>query len=133
MAQKKQDSDSDSESVGLMASHALSSSSDERMERWIIDSGATCHMCNDKKQFVEFKSLDPSREVTLGDDYSVEATGRGVVRLKMALSAGKTKECKLNKVLYARLPYNLLSVSKVLILKKKRKKKDAASQMFIKN
>lgn len=71
-------------------------------------------MCNDKKQFVEFKSLEPSQEVTLGDGYSVEATGRGVVRLKMTLTNGKTKECKLNNVLYVpQLSYNLLSVSKV--------------------
>lgn len=59
---KKQDSDLDSESVGLMVSHALSSSSDERMDSWIVDSGATCHMCNDKKQFVEFKSLKPHKK-----------------------------------------------------------------------
>ncbi|CAM4675139.1 unnamed protein product [Leuciscus chuanchicus] len=56
------------------------------MDSWIVDPGATCHMCNDKKQFVEFKSLESSQEVTLGDGYSVEATGRGVVRLKMTLS-----------------------------------------------
>ena len=40
--------DSDSDSVGLIAGHALSvSSSSETSSTWIIDSGATCHMCLD--------------------------------------------------------------------------------------
>lgn len=117
---KEHDSDSDSESVGLMVSHALSSSFDERINSWIVDSGATCHMCLDKKQFVDFKSLEPLQEVTLGDGYSVKATGRGVVRLKMTLFDGTTKDCKLNDVLYVpQLSYNLLSVSKVTQFGKK--------------
>lgn len=70
-------------------------------------------MCNDKKQFVVFKGLEPSPEA-LGDSYSVEATGRVVVRLKITLTDCKKKECKLNDVLYVpQLSYNLLSVSKV--------------------
>lgn len=71
-------------------SHALSTSSDEGIDCWIVDSGATCHMCNDKKQFVVFKGLEPSPEA-LGDSYSVEATGRVVVRLKITLTDGKKK------------------------------------------
>ncbi len=103
-----------------MVSHALSISSDKGMDSWIVDSGATCHMCNDKKQFVEFNSLEPPQEVTLGDGYSVEATGCGVVRLKMTLTDNKTKECKLKDVLYVpQLSYNLLSVSKATQLGKK--------------
>lgn len=47
-------------------------------------------MCNDKKQFVVFKGLEPSPEA-LGDSYSVEATGRVVVRLKITLTDGKKK------------------------------------------
>ncbi|KAL1256499.1 hypothetical protein QQF64_012044 [Cirrhinus molitorella] len=90
------------------------------MDSWIVDSGATCHMYHDKKQFVEFISLEPPQEVTLGNGFSVEATGCGVVRLKMTLTDDKTKKCKLNDVLYVpQLSYNLLSVSKATQLGKK--------------
>lgn len=93
-------------------------------------------MCNDKKQFVEFKSLESSQEVTLGEGYSVEATDCGVVRLKRTLTDGKTKECKLNDVLYVpQLSYTLLSVSKVTQSGKKSslQRTDAASWMLIKS
>ncbi len=110
---KKLSSSSDSESVGLIVSHALAISSEKGLNSWIVDSGATCHMCNDKEMFVEFNNLEPSQEVTLGDGYSVEATGCGTVRLKMQLTDDKTKECKMSDVLYVpQLSYNLLSVSK---------------------
>ncbi len=66
-----------------------------------------------KEMFVEFNNLEPSQEVTLGDGYSVEATGCGTVRLNMQLTDDKTKECKMSDVLYVpQLSYNLLSVSK---------------------
>ena len=108
---RKTNHSSDSESVGLVVSHALSVKSAERLKSWIVDSGATCHMCNDRKMFVEFSSLQPTQEVTLGDGYSVEATGQGVVMLEMILT-DTTRMCKLNNVLYVpRLSYNLLSVS----------------------
>ena len=45
---KGQDSNSsDSESAGLVVSHALSASSSSEHNTWIVDSGATCHMCHD--------------------------------------------------------------------------------------
>ncbi len=34
--------------------------------RWIVDSGATCHMCNDESQFIELKQLETIQEVRLG-------------------------------------------------------------------
>ena len=37
------ESSSDSESVGLVVQHALTSHFEKTV--WIIDSGATCHMC----------------------------------------------------------------------------------------
>ena len=39
---------SDSEEEAFVTTHALSAST---RHNWIVDSGATCHMCNDKKQF----------------------------------------------------------------------------------
>ena len=105
-------SSSDSESVGLVARHALSASTG-RHDSWIVDSGATCHMCNDRKLFVELRNLDKPLEVTLGDGYNLHAIGRGVVVLETKLPSGRTKKCKLHDVLYVpKLSYNLLSVSR---------------------
>lgn len=102
----------DNECVGLVVSQALSVKSGEKMNSWIVDSGATCHMCNNRKMFIEFESSQPIQEVTLGDGYSVEATGSGSVMLNMILADDKIQKCKLSNVLYVpRLSYNLLSVS----------------------
>ena len=81
---------------------------------WIIDSGASCHMCNVKEKFTKYLSLKQPRNVALGDGTIVKATGVGTVLMKMKL-AGKSNElCRLNNVLYVpSLTYSLLSVSAV--------------------
>ena len=38
-----------------MVNHMMSASSSCRMKFWIVDSGATCYMCNDVKLFVELR------------------------------------------------------------------------------
>ncbi len=42
---------SDSESSGFVATHALSASNSRERDTWIVDSGATCHMCHDRAIF----------------------------------------------------------------------------------
>ena len=39
---------------------------------WIVDSGATSHMCNDELSFTELKLLQTPQVVTLGDGRSLE-------------------------------------------------------------
>ena len=107
---KNEDSSSCSEGDALVASHALSANV---ASNWIVDSGATCHMCSDPKVFTKLRSLEPPQKVTLGDGHELKAIGQGIVKLTISLSNGKTKECKLNDVLFVpNLSYNLLSVSK---------------------
>ena len=68
--------------------------------RWIIGSGATCHMCNDKT------------DVILGDGHHLKAERNGTITLEVDKSDGKHKTCMLKDVLYVPdLLYNLLSVS----------------------
>ena len=55
---RRDSSSSDSDSIGLMVNHVMSASSTGRLNDWIVDSGATCHMCNDDKLFAELRSLD---------------------------------------------------------------------------
>jgi len=86
----------------------------EGQDSWVVDSGSTCHICSDKRLFVELCSLEEPEEVTLGDGYAVEATGKGVVKLELVAKDGETNKCKLHDVLYVpKLSYNLLSVSRV--------------------
>ena len=75
-----------------MAGHALSAIS---RENWIVDSGATCHMCNDKKLFREQHQLRRPQEVTLGDGHVLEATAEGSVTLEMLLPDGSSQKCNL--------------------------------------
>ena len=76
---------------------------------WIVDSGETCHMCNNKNCFVEYDDRE-TVSVALGDGHSLEAIGSGKVTLKVLLPDGKVKKCTLSDVLYApKLSFNLLS------------------------
>ena len=107
-----QDDDStDSESTGLVVQHALSSECNAP-NRWILDSGATCHMCNQETLFSDFQRLQKTLNVVLGDGRSLQAIGQGSVVLEMKLPNGKNKACTLHNVLLApSLAYNLLSVT----------------------
>ena len=48
---RRDSSNSESECVGLVTRHALSTTIVSQKESWVIDSGATCHMCNDDKYY----------------------------------------------------------------------------------
>ena len=85
-----------------------------------MDSGATCHMCNDESIFTEMKKLGSSEKklgssekVTLGDGRPLEVAGEGTVDMEMLLTDGNSRGCALQKVLYIpELAYNLVSVLK---------------------
>ena len=97
--------------VAFIAQHALSTST--KAGGWIVDSGATAHMCNDRKLFKGFTCSSEPVSVTLGDGHALESTGVGDVKLEMKMSNGKTQTCTLVNVLCVPgLAYNLLSVSK---------------------
>ena len=101
----------DSESTGLVLQHALSVDSNVH-DRWILDSGATCHMCNNEAMFSDLRTLPSPLNVTLGDGRNLLAVGCGNVVLPMNLPQGKMKKCTLHDVLLVPdLAYNLLSVT----------------------
>ncbi len=79
---------------------------------WIVDSGATCHMCNDESQFIQLKRLRTIQEVRLGNGRPLDGTAEGTIRLETLLPDGKTKNFTVENVLFVpKLSYNLLSVS----------------------
>ena len=90
--------------------HALSADSNAH-DQWIIDSGATCHMCNNEAMFGELRALHSALNVTLGDGRNLQGVGRGNIVLTMNLSHGKMENCTLHDVLLVPdLAYNLLCV-----------------------
>ena len=94
----------------MLLSHALITRS---RKDWIVDSGATCHMCNDVSLFSELRDQKNSEKVILGDGCSLQTKGQGTVDLEMFLADGASRRCDLKNVLYVpELEYNLLSVSR---------------------
>ena len=79
-----------------------------------MDSGATCHICNDHNSFVELRNLKMTLDVTLGDGHTLKAIEHGTVILMMKTCC-LTRKCKLHDVLFIpNLTCNLLSVSKAV-------------------
>ena len=75
----EEDADDEREEiVGLVTEHALSAN---RRSNWVVDSGATCHMCNNEELFDQIIGLEMPQEIAVGDGHSVQATGRGDVIL----------------------------------------------------
>ena len=101
------------ESVGLLVKHALKAGSVHNLQNsWIVDSGATAHMCTNRKCFVSFDDMEHG-SVALGDSHSLQSLGTGKVVIRMNLPDGTEKRCILSDVLYVpELLCNLLSVSK---------------------
>ena len=82
------DKTSENESAGLIVQHALSVESVTN-DQWILVSGATCHMCNNKDLFINLRTLQTPLNVTLGDGHNLQAVRRGDVALIMKLPNGK--------------------------------------------
>ena len=74
-----------------MVQHTLSAAP-KTGNQWIVDSGATSHMCNDESIFTNLHALSPPMYVTLGDGRSLQASGRGDIVLKMNLPQEKNRE-----------------------------------------
>ena len=109
-------SSSDMEECIALLHEALVTSK-TKCDDWIVDSGATTHMCNNGDEFVEFRYLKPeeSRKVRVGDGYTLDAVGKGKVKVCVKSTGGRTVRCELRDVLYVPdLRFNLLSVSKVV-------------------
>ena len=80
------------DSYSMLVCHALSAGTPS--DSWIVDSRATCHMCNNVVLFVELRSFKEPLQVTLDDGHALQATGRGNVVVEMKLPDGVTKTCK---------------------------------------
>ena len=113
VTKQNEDSSSESDSCGFIAAnHAMSAEVKGKNKEWILDSGATSPMCNDKKKFKgKLKKLKNSERIKVGDGAFVEAHYEGTVELEVRISDNNTVKYTMENVLYAPdLAYNLLSV-----------------------
>ncbi|GKE96367.1 ty1-copia retrotransposon protein, partial [Tanacetum coccineum] len=68
----------------------------EDKSAWIMDSGASRHLCNNKRLFHQFEEVADRGQVYMGNDGTARVIGKGKVFLKF--TSGKT--LALNNVLY---------------------------------
>lgn len=80
---------------------------------WVVDSGATCHICSDKSEFVQIDTTWQEK-VTVANGDVVKSSGRGVCKLSMTNEMGDEVIITVNDVLYIpSFKGNLLSVKKL--------------------
>ena len=79
------------------------------VKEWVVDSGATRHICANKKSFSTYTPVEDGKEVVyLGDSRTANVLGKGKVLLK--LTFGKT--LALSEVLHVpNIKANLISVA----------------------
>ena len=78
---------------------------------WIIDSGASCHMCSSKDDFAEYTVLEKAECVTIADGTKVQVVGKGSVKLRVKVGRDKQRNVTVNDVLHVpNLNANLFSV-----------------------
>lgn len=81
--------------------------------QWCLDSGATRHMCHDKKKFSELDTSSKCDVHTATENF-VESRGTGNVNVKMQLKDSKLNDIKLkDTLLVPQFRNNLLSVSRI--------------------
>lgn len=98
----------DYESCGLTSVNCAQSA--DATGEWIIDSGASRHMCNKKECFVKLLKLKTKINVKLGDGRIVHAVAIGNVELKVNLH-DKMNVLRLKNVLFVpSLSHSLLSI-----------------------
>lgn len=101
--------DENSSVVCLMANASSAKVSRACEARWVIESGATSHICHDKGLFAEIENVQPF-DISIGDDSNVRGIGRGTVELVLSVDR-KPVKCRLSNVVFApTMAYNMLGV-----------------------
>ena len=75
--------------------YASSLSSTVYNDSWIVDSGATAHMCGNEFLCSHFRKLDCHATVQVGDRSPLQAVLVGDISLKLCLPDGTIRNCTL--------------------------------------
>ena len=65
-------------------------------KEWWVDTGATRHICSDKKMFSSYEAINDGEQLFMGNSSTSKVEGKGNVILKMT----SEKELILNDVLH---------------------------------
>ena len=65
-------------------------------KEWWVDTGATRHICSDKKMFSSYEASNDGEQLFMGNSFTSKVEGKGNVILKMTSG----KELSLNDVLH---------------------------------
>lgn len=99
---------------------------------WIVDSGASEHMCYSKELFCKYEKLSQIKNIMIGDGTMIQGIGIGQIKLK-AFNGKCWVETTLNNVLHVpKMTANLFSVG-AAITKGYEVKMNYDQCMFIKN
>lgn len=83
-------------------------------EKWIIDSGATCHISSNIKLF-ENVNKNVKKQITVANGQTEFSNGEGTCRIQILNEEGKSINLKIENVLYVQsMDCNLLSVKELL-------------------
>ena len=74
-----------SDTIGLLATvqSALTTDNHWQANNWIIDSGATSHICGNNAMFNKMEDLERPQTVTLEDGRSIKTSRQGTVKLQL--------------------------------------------------
>jgi hypothetical protein len=103
-------SDTSQTTMALLASSTPKSSPNSRKEQWVIDLGASHHVCAHQSWFSSYTSLSTPIRVRIGNSRHINAISTGCVTVETKVN-GETKPLTLKNVLHVpNLHINLLSV-----------------------
>ena len=89
----------------------LTAESIDTKSSWIVDSGATAHMCKTQESFKDLSTSHPNSYIEVANGTTAKVEGIGSVRLSTSSSTGKKINITLENVLFVpTLGRNLLSV-----------------------
>lgn len=85
----------------------------ERLDNWVIDSGATVHICKNKEKFSNLNELS-EKLVRVANGKRIQASGQGEIVMNIRMKNGKTARITLTKVLYVpEFERNLISIKRI--------------------
>ena len=64
----------------------------QRMDKWLIDSGASSHMTREKSILTGYKQFERAQKVSVGDGRTLDAVGVGDVHVNMQFKVSQPKK-----------------------------------------
>ena len=108
----KSDTAEDNDMSGSVEAFTASvDSTPHRMDKWLVDSGASSHMTWEKNILTHYRQFEHRQKVSLGDGRTVDAVGVGDVHVNMQFKVSQPRKCVIQQVLHVpELACNLFSV-----------------------